>query len=433
MIERLRRFADTGNAVRFLLSFVLAFALWAWVTIDNDPEQTYSASQVPIATQNLTSSLELVGTLPSVNVRLQGPRSVIQRIDAGAVVVTIDLADITAPGVYERTVNVSVPEGIRKVRTDPPKVSIELGSVVTRTLPVELLAPDEVARNLTVTAMDVEPRQVTVTGVQQSVDQVARIVVPVQVADQIDSFTFEATPEVIDANGAVVSRVDVEPSRVTVRVTLEVRGKVIPVFVDYDRTTAEGYDVVGDPFATPNTVLIDGPRELLDEVTFMYTTQVRINDLTAPKVLTGVPLDTSMLPDGVTVEPELVDVSVRIEQTDAQMTFEGVEVEVLHAAEGDVVVVSPATIDVTITGPREDIAALTAADIAAVIDVEDLEAGSHQLRPLIVLPPRTRYTDPPPQVVVTISTPTRTPSPSPSPTVRPTSTATVTPTVTPTP
>ncbi|MGH9175733.1 MAG: hypothetical protein ACRD1H_15315, partial [Vicinamibacterales bacterium] len=63
MIERLRRFADTGNAVRFFLSFVLAFALWAWVTNERDPEQTYRASQVLVSAVGIPDGLELVGSL----------------------------------------------------------------------------------------------------------------------------------------------------------------------------------------------------------------------------------------------------------------------------------------------------------------------------------------------------------------------------------
>jgi YbbR domain-containing protein len=97
MIDRLKRFADTGNAVRFFLSFILAFALWAWVTNERDPEQTYRASQVPVSAVGIPENLEIVGAVPAVDVTLQGPRSVIQPIDAASLTAEINLEDVDGP------------------------------------------------------------------------------------------------------------------------------------------------------------------------------------------------------------------------------------------------------------------------------------------------------------------------------------------------
>ncbi|HYI15060.1 MAG TPA: CdaR family protein, partial [Thermomicrobiales bacterium] len=269
MTDRIRRFADTGNAVRFFLSFVLAFALWAWVTNENDPEQTYRASQVPVSAVGIPEHLELVGTVPAVDVTLQGPRSVIQTIDAASLTAEIDLQGVDEPGSYEREVHVNVPDGIRKVTTEPEQITIELDTVVSQAFALEVLPPGEVPRNLAVTNMVVEQDEVVITGIQSNVDLVARVLATIDIGDQTDSFSQLVEPFAVDANNERVESVEIEPSRVRVRVELTVTGKEVPVFVMCDcANAADGFVVVGQPQANPTNVIIDGPQELLDQVPF---------------------------------------------------------------------------------------------------------------------------------------------------------------------
>jgi YbbR domain-containing protein len=424
MIDGLRRFADTGNAVRFLLSLICAFALWAWVTVDRDPEQTYRATQVPVAADNIPSGLELVGVPQPVDLTLQGPQSVIQTIDAGSIRAYVDLSNVDGPGTYERRVRVDAPGGIRRTTVVPETVIVELDTVVSEAFSISVVPPAEVPRNLSLTSTAVNPPEVTVTGVQQNVDRVARVIVPVELRGQTESFVADARPLAVDANNTEVPNVEVRPNRVSVTVGLEIRGKEIPVFVRCECTAADGFEVVGQPLAIPANVLIDGPREALAQVQYIYTTPINTADLSEPTILPDVPLDTMSLPPGVTVERPFVDVSVRVEQSLFREEFVNVPVEVLNASPEMQIEVNPTTVSVTIEGPREDIAALAQSDVAVVVDVAGLGEGTHQLRPRVILPPRTRYTEPPPQVVVTI---TRIP-PTPTPTVLPSPTPTHTPT-----
>ncbi len=427
MIERMKRFADTGNAVRFFLSFILAFALWAWVTNERDPEQTYRASQVPVSAFGLPENLELVGVVPAVDVTLQGPQSVIQTIDAASLTAEIDLEDVDSPGSYGRDVQVNVPDGIRKVTTDPKTVSIELDTVVSKTFQLEVLPPADVPRNLAVTNTNVEPGEVVVTGVQSNVDRVARVLAPVDLDEQTESFSQIVEPIAVDSNNEPVETVDVEPGNVRIRVEVEVRGKEVPVFVQCEcDDAAEGYVVVGQPQANPANVIIDGPPELLDQVPFIYTTPISTSGFDRTTVVDNVPLDIASLPDGVSVDPMLVDVSIRVEQTTFTRTLENLPIEVLGTDTNTRVVVNPATINIEISGPREQLEQLEARDVAVVVDVSGLEIGAHQVRPRVVLPPEMTYNEQLPQVVVAIIDTT----PTPGPTVAPTATATANPTAT---
>jgi YbbR domain-containing protein len=430
MIDRLKRFADTGNAVRFFLSFILAFALWAWVTNERDPEQTYRASQVPVGAVGIPDNLEVVGSVPAVDVTIQGPRSVIQTIDAASLTAEMDLEDVNGPGKYDGKVRVNTPDGIRKVTTDPETISIELDTVVSESFPVEALPPAEIPRSLTVTGITVEPQQVTVTGVQSNVDRVARVLAPINIGDNTDSFSDLISLSAVDQNNVEVENVEIEPGAVRVRVDLEVRGKEIPVFVQCEcDDVADGFAVVGQPQANPSNVIIDGDPDVLAQVPYIYTTPINTSGFDKTTVVDGVPLDIASLPEGVTVDPQFVDVSVRVEQTEFTRTLENIPIEVLGAEPNTRVVVNPATLSIDISGPRDRLDQLEPRDVAVVVDVTGMEIGAHQVRPRVALPAGMTYSDALPQVVVAIIDTT----PAPTATAKPAPTSVPEPTQTPNP
>ena len=416
MIERIRQFADTGNLLRFVLSLVLAFALWAWVTNENNPEQTYLANNVQVEIRNKAPNLEIVSPLDVVEVKIQAPRSVIQTLDPSEIVAWVDLDGRIGPGSEMEKVDVDVPSGVRTTKVTPKEIPVELDTVVSQTFPVKLLSPNDLPRNLEVTDSNVDVDTVTVTGVQRNVERVAQVIVPVTISGRMTSFTTQVSPQAVDASNTPVENVTINPSSISLSVDLATRGKEIPVFVQCGCTAAPGFQVLGYPQASPSTVLVDGPSDALAQLQYIYTTPVDTGALTATTVLNDIQVDTSSLPEGVTIDPSVVSVLVQISQQVSTRTFDTIPVQVLNRPPGATVTVSPPTASLTVEGPQEDISALSGSEIAIVVDVTGLGAGAHDVRPRAILPPRVQYTEAPQQVSVTISLP---PTPEPSPTVTP--------------
>jgi YbbR domain-containing protein len=344
---------------------------------------------------------------------------VIQEIDTSAIRAYIDLEDCDEPGVCEERIQVDAPDGLRTAKADPEFVEVEVDTVVSREFEVDILTPDIQQRNLNITNTTVTPDRVTVTGVAQNVDRVERVIVEAVVDDQTSTFTTEVTPIAVDGDAEPIAPVTVEPAQVTLTVSLEIRGKEVPIYVQCECDAAENFEVIGQPLANPNTVLVDGPRELLDEVNFVYTTPINTSDLTEPTVIGDVPLDVSKLPEGIDLERDFVDVSVRVEQATFAESFENIPIQIFGEQENTRVSVSPETLSVELQGPQQVVGALTDEEIAVVVDVSGLGPGTHQVRPRLILPPQVSYSDPPPQVIVTIVAIPATPTPSPTATPEP--------------
>ncbi|HRA33042.1 MAG TPA: CdaR family protein [Thermomicrobiales bacterium] len=416
MIRRVRTFADTGNLVRFGLSLVLAFALWAWVTNENDPEQTYIANNVQVEIRQKAPSLEIVSPLDVVEIRIQAPRSVIQTLDPSRIVAWVSLDDRTGPGTATEKVGVDVPRGVRTARVTPTEIPVALDTLVSQTFPVKLLSPNDLPRNLEVTKSNVDIDTVTVTGVQRNVERVAQVIVPVAIGGRTTSFTAKVTPQAVDENNMPIDSITLTPSTVTLSVDLATRGKEIPVFVQCGCTAAPGFQVLGYPQASPSTVLLDGPSDALAQIQYIYTTPIDTGGLTATTVLNDIQIETSSLPKGVTIDPSVVSVLVQVSQQVSTRTFEDIPIQVLNRPPGATVTVSPPTASLTVEGPQEEIAALTGSEISIVVDVGGLGAGVRDIRPRAILPPRVQYADAPQQVTVTIVLP---PPPTPTATVAP--------------
>ena len=76
-----------------------------------------------------------------------------------------------------------------------------------------------------------EVSEVTVSGPKRLVDNVARVVLPVDIGDRSDDFTADFVPVALDAAGQPIPEVAILPSRVTTAVKVDQRGRSVPVLV----------------------------------------------------------------------------------------------------------------------------------------------------------------------------------------------------------
>lgn len=417
-LAELSRYLGADNLARMLIALVLAFALWAWVTARNDPETQRTFAPVQVTATGLDPALVVVNQLPSVQVRVQGPRSQIEALENGSIQATIDLSDIETPGVYTRRVEVRTPRFIRVREVTPREVTVQVDRLAVReNVPVDAGEPASVPPNLTIRSIRVEPQTVTLTGPQEMLDRVARVEAPVRVEGRAGSFQETVTPSVLDETGAPVPGVQVDPPQVTVIVDLEVRGqvrRVVPNIVGTDQLPP-GYELAGPPTVLPtDEVVVQGPEEAVNQIPFVSTVPIDVSGLTESRIFWDVPLDVSRLPAGVTVEPQTVHVSVQIRRSTEGRVIQGVPIQTINVLPGTVVQVTPSVADVRVEGPQALIMALTAADITVYVDVGYADAGIYQLPLRVSLPPGVQYQSVTPEVVQVSVQAVATPTPVPT-------------------
>ena len=404
LLQRIPFQPTRSQTLRFLLSLLIATLLWGWVTQRSDPYATDRYREIDIGVGQLPDSLEVVTTLPRAIVTLSGPRSDLDEIDRSEIAVTLDTSPVTEPGEYRLRVRVSTPSGPSERRVEPSEIPVTVEEHVSKEMPLvtEPAVADDDPRQIGDIRPDVT--QVTVAGPTSAVERVDRVVLPITIENQTTDFQATFTPYAVDANGQRVSEVQVLPAQIRTTVALQTRGKTVSVIPQVTGTPAEGFSVQ-QRAALPESVIVDGPEDVLASLLFVNTEPVDISGATE-SISRRVGLVN--LPPGVTViDPASGTVEVRVAIEDISstaQTLSSLPVEPINLAPGLTAEIAPASIDVTVDGPANALTQMTPSDVKIRVDLSDLGPGEHQVQPEITVPQGVTWvSNDPTSVRVTIS------------------------------
>jgi YbbR domain-containing protein len=384
--------------------------LWAWVTTQRDPPETRVFADLTLQAPTLPEPLQVAGELPSVTIEVIAPRSVVDRLSRSGLQPTLNVSEVTGPGNYQAEVVVELPASARIDSVTPPRVALVVDEATLRTMHLEV-APtpiDDPTRRLG----NIEPEvsEVTVSGPKRLVDNVAQVVLPVDIGERTDDFTADFVPTALDAAGQPIPEVAILPSRVTTTVVVEQRGRSVPVLVQTVGNPEQGYESVGS-VANPATVLLDGPDEVLANILSVVTTPVDIDGATET-VSTRVGLE-DLPPDVRVVSPAdgSVVAVVQIRPRGVTQLLNDLPVRVNGVPRGFTASVEPDRVGVVVFASEETMANLSGEEMSASVSAEGLGAGRHQVRPSVTVPPEVQWLRTDPEVVVVTIEPEATTAP----------------------
>ena len=384
---------------RAVASLALAFLLWAWVTTQRDPPETRVYADLTLQPPVLPEPLQIAGELPPVTVEVLGPRSVVDQISRAGLRPSLDLSEVTGPGNYQAAVEVELPAAARVASVTPARVPLVVDETTSRTMHLDVVPAqiDDPTRRIGEIVPEVS--EVTVSGPKRLVDNVARVVLPVDIGDRTDDFTVDFVPTALEDTGQPIPEVAVLPSRVTTTVEVEQRGRSVPVLVQTAGNPAQGYESVGS-VANPSTVLLDGPDEVLANMLSVVTAPVNIDGATET-VSTRVGLE-DLPPDVRVVSPAdgSVVAVVQIRPRGVTQLLTDLPVQVSGVRERFTATVEPDRLGVVVFASEETMANLSGSEIAVSVSVEGLGAGRHQIRPSVTVPPEVQWLRTDPEVVV---------------------------------
>lgn len=379
---------DRTQIVRFGISLLLAALLWGWVTQLQDPYVTEKRrfEELEIQAGTLPTSLQLVSELPTGNVTLEGSQSLIDGIARSAVSLSIDTSVVTGPGSFSVPVVVNSPN-VSEKSVEPDVVDIQVDQRVTRVFPLTLQNVSEPDGSRRVDDVVPEVSQVTVSGPSSAIDRVEEIVLPITVGDQVSDFDALFSPYAADATNQQISEIEILPSQIQTRVSVQTRGKSVSVIPNVVGEPAEGWTIT-ERRADPDTIVVDGPPEALENLLFVNTDPIDVTGATDS--LEG-QFGITDLPSGVTViDPAEGMVTARVALEDSSVssqTLAAMPVEAIGVGEGLIASIDPETISIEVTAPIEILQSMTAADVSVTVDLSGMQAGTHVLSPTVTVPP----------------------------------------------
>lgn len=378
-----------ANLATFFLALVLAFFIWMSASETQDPIRTRFL-EVPLEYVGLPADFVLVNVdaRTTVQIRLEGPDSVLQEYTTDDFAAMVDLSQV--PSGEQTSVPIAVSmlrEGADISFITPEQVDVLLEQQVTREIPVELDFRGSVARGHSQGEALIEPQVIRVSGPASRVNELSFALVTLFLNSTAETLVETARPIFYDLSGRVASVSDLELSGNVVTVTIPVEelagfaDKLITVA--WTGEPAPGYRLLSVT-ADPPSVLVEGRPAQVNRLVTVLTEPIDITGLTETFQQAAV-LD---LPNGITVDPEqTVTVNIEIEPILTTSTYNRVpDLRGLRA--GYQAEIEPGQVRVVLFGPLPVLDALSENDVRVTLDLFGLTEGTYSIVPDVDVPDR---------------------------------------------
>jgi YbbR domain-containing protein len=424
------------NLSALLLAILLATVVWVTAVVTSDPNETNTTKPIPIESVGLGTNMLPIGDIPNfVRLTLEAPKSVWEKINnnSSSIQAWIDYSGLEG-GEYTLPINVEIDTSPYKlISIEPAEVNVILEPLKTIDVPIQVIVIGEPPLGYKKDPVQVSPTNVQVTGPESAVSNVNQAKVTLDIAGASQTVISNIDIEVVDASGAPVGGISIDPQFATVTQPISLlRGfRNVAVKVVTEGQVANGYRLTNITVTPPNVTVSSADPLLVNELPgFVETEPIDLTNLTDDiEINVGL-----ILPDGITLvrEPSVL-VQVGVAAIESSLIIP-LPVEILGLPPDLTATISPEFVDVLVSGPIPVLESLTPASFRLVIDLTNLEPGLYQISPVLdLVPNQVQVETITPDKVNVILTTAPTPTSAVTPTPAPGSLVDATPTATPNP
>ncbi len=377
-----------ANNLRLLLwALALALAVWVAAVTSSDPDEVrvYPAP-VNIQIVGQASGLIITGEIPhQVQITIRAPRSVWDQLIAkpDSVRAVLDLSGLKQ-GKHQLNLQVQADERpVRIVQVSPNSIPLTLEPLVTQTFPLNIDIAGQPAVGYLAGNPTVDVEQVVVTGAQSLVSSVKRVSVSVNLGGAREEISSSASITAYDETNQVVSGVNLQPetAHLTLPISQQSGFRDMAVKVVVHGQVANGYRLDNISVFPPVVTVYSSDPALVSALPGVVETQPLELQNMNNDINTQLGLN---LPSGVSVigDPN-VSIQADISAIESSLTLSNEQVEVAGLSSDMSAQISPAAVDVIISGPLPLLDTLTHQDVLITVDATGLSEGTHQLTPSV--------------------------------------------------
>ena len=265
-------FFDRENMIARVIAFLIACALWMYVMNDQNPlvERNYV---VNLELRNVPDEMIVLNVPDKVRVKVQAQRTVLGDMSDKEVTAYVDFADKNI-GQQTLPVKAQFSQGT-VLEVYPNNVYAYLDSVSEKVMDVDTRVIGIPASDFTLSKREVIPANVTVKGATHRINEMARVVAPVDVSERENDFQVESTLIAMNKSGLEMPDLQITPAKAQVKATL-VRQMItveLPVVVETTGTLAGGMNMKR-AVSEPATVKLTAEPSILQNLTEVRTQPV---------------------------------------------------------------------------------------------------------------------------------------------------------------
>lgn len=370
-----------------LLSIALAFFIWIFATISSDPtEEGRFSNTVTIETVGLSDDMVITSGLPyTVSINLRAPNSVWRRISLERITAKA-IVDVTGlePGTHQ--VPISIQIGISPVQVlsySPAIATVNIEKYETREYPITVTEKGEISSAFRASTPVLSQDTAEISGTVSQLDSISLVAVELDRTNATETIEETLQINAYTEDGKIVRDLTIQPDKVKVTQEIKMRGgyRILSVKLAVKGEIAQGYRV-DDLSVDPGFVTVySADKELLNSLNSYIETETVMLDEISSSTNRKIGLN---VPEGITLVGEsTVTINITVSAIEGTTTMSQIPISVIGFEDGMHATISPQDIDVYLTGPIVALSDITADDIHAVIELQDLEDGSYQIAPRV--------------------------------------------------
>lgn len=370
-----------------ILAFVFAFLLWLVVVNIDDPTQTRTFTSVVTVTnadvlKNAGKLYEIKDGVNTVSFRVTAKRSIIEKLSPSDFSAVADMKDLENEERIPVTISAKSYANSVSISSKQNYLYVELEDEITERFVINAETTGKSDTDLEVETVTCSPTVLTVTGPEEIVNSIEKVVATANISGVTGDFTESVIPKFYDKDGKLVDAKELTLSVSTVGVSVHfVNTKTVDIVVKTSGTLSADLKL-GSIKTDPSSVMVIGEASALNNVANITIPDsvINLSNITG-SFMTTVDI-SSYLPEGVELTEgtsSKVTIYVLMEEEVASIAHVTTDnIELRNVPEGLSATLTTDKITVNVYGTQSAIDALNASDIKGYIDCSGLSAGDGQ-------------------------------------------------------
>jgi YbbR domain-containing protein len=370
-----------------ILAVIFSFLLWLVVVNIDDPTQTRTfTAVVTVTNEDVLKSVgklyEIKDGVNTVSFRVTAKRSIIEKLSSSDFSATADMNNLENEERIPVTIAAKSYANYITISSKQNYLYVVLEDEQTQRFVIEAQTTGTIETGLTVDSVSSSPTVITVTGPEDVVSTIDKVVASANITGVTSNFTESVIPKFYDSEGNEVDSKELTLSVSTVSVSVTFSNiKTVDLVVKTSGTLDSSLTL--DSIKTdPSSVGIKGEATALNDVTSITIpdTVINLSDLTG-SFTTTVDI-SSYLPEGITLadgSSSKVTIYVLMSgETASTAEVSADNISLTNIPEGLAVSLDVSSVTVNVFGTSDTLSSLDASNIKGTIDCTNLAVGESQ-------------------------------------------------------
>lgn len=387
IISQVLKIVKEKNLMVKLVCLLLSFGLWIYISNIENPIKQYTITNIPVQIVNLDVLKEDNLTLApdqnfTISLTIQGTSTNIYSINKSQFTVVANLSNYTLKS-GDNSIPVEItnsPNNVNIKNNGVLRINIKLENITEKTMPVKSELNVTTSNSTYVKNISFSTNQITVSGPEETVNEVSKLVVRGNVTANNSTTTASFPVVAVDSSGNVVNDVVLSTNNVQTTITVE-KGKLVPIKVQTTGELRAGL-TLENIIANPNTIKILGSESVLDSTDEILSEPINLNSITGNETI----ITNLIVPRNITLLPNENEINVDVKvsgadennsenvingNTETTKTFE-IPITIEGNLSGYTANLSSNTVTVVLKGAKKELDNLQASNLSCKIDISKL-------------------------------------------------------------